>query len=145
MTNSWLSTGGFLFVFFRIPMSTALRRIPLRVADALSFPSRWCEILWGGSQLAALPSRTGPGSYWMACHSSVSGRTHGERAAGTKERLVTRSRENSCGSLSPPRGTECHNKPLSVTVAYFLIIFCKFCKKRSIIYFVIVMAELYNL
>lgn len=38
MTNSWLITGGFLFVFFRIPMSTRLGpTLTSRCADEVGF------------------------------------------------------------------------------------------------------------
>lgn len=80
MTNSWLSTGGFLLLFFRIPISAqSVPTWPLRCSAAGGF----CRVWWisfrerNDQSVLRLATSKGPGSNWMACHSSASGRVHG--------------------------------------------------------------------
>lgn len=83
MTNSWLSTGGFLFAFFRIPISAWFGLtflLPRSSVDAVLTLFRPADVffyfprMWEIAHTVPRDSvELRPGCNWMACHSCVVG------------------------------------------------------------------------
>lgn len=90
----------------------ARRRCGLSLPDSEGFFAR------ERSELPLLPIATGPGWNWMACHSSASGRVHGEsrRCACLTNESPYAQEGNSWSSLSLPRGLEYKDGWLFVSV-----------------------------
>ena len=104
MTNSWLSTGGFLVVFFRIPISarfgpTFFFCLASRSADVVAF----CRILllsWSARTLKApscfLRAKGQAAIEWRVTLLLVGG-VRGERAAAPDQRRALRTGEKQLG------------------------------------------------
>lgn len=103
MTNSWLSTGGFLVVFFRIPISARFGPtfffIASRSADVVAF----CRILllsWSARTLKApscfLRAKGQAAIEWRVTLLLVGG-VRGERAAAPDQRRALRTGEKQLG------------------------------------------------
>lgn len=102
ITNSWLSTGGFLFVFFRTPILTGFNPTfpgtTTTKCNAFTTYSIWLSL----RPITLKAPRPGS-SNWMACHSCSCGRYQRVRvAASLKERFYARAWNIDWGRVSPP-------------------------------------------